>query len=592
MKKILSLLLSIVILSSMIPAVSADSQKFSDVPQSHWAYQYISELVNRGVIAGYPDGTFRPDGTVTRAEWAKIMTLAAGIVPTDNGVYFKDVSAAHWGNIYINAAKDYLVAYTDGLYRPDQAAVREDVTVSMVKLKGYSIEGANTYILTKFIDINSISENLKPYVAVAVEKELVNGFADGTFKGQSTLTRAEAATLLWRAFQYGNDNKTVINATNPPMSTPNTSYKNPKHTPAPTPTLTPTPIPTPTPVPTPIPTPTRVPTPTAEPEYNNDDDDYDDDDYDDYDDADDYDDYDDSYKPKKTKEPEETPRATKKPYKISTVVKVKDGLSSNYIYDGDTVNDTDIIYYYTSSKVYSIDLWGGRTSVLLDTNKDLKGIDNDEATLVNFSISNVCFDSDEKLLYVTGRYEKKNSINKNVDTEYMYILDGDDIIEELSSSEAKEKFGSDKYDIYRNKSRVSAIEDYVEADGKVYSYEWNRYYSFYGDVSLKEYDYIDTDTVWTTPSEQRFAGMTDNRVITIDSSGIVHFYNFYGKEVKTIKNDEYEVTDKTQLSFDKIGATNYSKSSSIYSRLIITDDDEIIFYDSSANAFRMISENY
>lgn len=55
------------------------TQKFSDVPKSYWAFEYIAEMVDRGVLAGYPDGKFYPNNNVTRAEFAKIMASAAGL---------------------------------------------------------------------------------------------------------------------------------------------------------------------------------------------------------------------------------------------------------------------------------------------------------------------------------------------------------------------------------------------------------------------------------------------------------------------------------------------------------------------------------
>ena len=71
-------------------------------------------------------------------------------------VYFTDMQN-HWANIYVNTAKNYLAAYTDGTFKPDQAAVREDVTVSLVKLKGYDINSVNYSYLSQFTDTNSIS---------------------------------------------------------------------------------------------------------------------------------------------------------------------------------------------------------------------------------------------------------------------------------------------------------------------------------------------------------------------------------------------------------------------------------------------------
>jgi len=184
-------------------------QKFWDVDKNHWAFSSISELTNRGAINGYNDGSFKPDNTVTRAEWAKIMIQAAGLLANDYSVRFKDM-AGHWAIPYVNAASNYLTAFNDNSYRPDQAVTREDVTMAMVKLKGYDLGDVDYSILSRFRDVASISNYIKVYVAIAVEKGLINGFEDNTFRGQATLTRAEAATLLWRAFQFGNDNKVSV----------------------------------------------------------------------------------------------------------------------------------------------------------------------------------------------------------------------------------------------------------------------------------------------------------------------------------------------------------------------------------------------
>ena len=206
MKKIITTVLAAVMLTGNAAFAKDYAQSFWDVSKDHWAFEYIADLADRGVIDGYDDGSFKPERTVSRAEWAKIMVDAAGVTVNDNSVNFNDMSN-HWANKYVNAAKNYLTGYTDGSYRPDQAAVREDVTVAMVKLKGYDLSDVDYSVLNDFTDTDSISNYAKKYVAVAVEKDLINGFDDETFRGQATLTRAEAATLLYRAFQKGSDNK-------------------------------------------------------------------------------------------------------------------------------------------------------------------------------------------------------------------------------------------------------------------------------------------------------------------------------------------------------------------------------------------------
>lgn len=231
MKKIISVILSACIFAGLCANTYAVDygeelknapqmtyeQTFSDVPKSFWAFEYIAEMVNRGVLNGYPDGKFYPNSQVTRAEFAKIMTMAAGLSLAEPTMQiFNDVKTNDWHAPYVHTAKEYLSAYvrSDGqYYMPNSPALREDIAVALVKLKGYSIVGADMTTVTRmFSDYHSISEDAKIYVAAAVENGLISGYDDGTFKGQNGITRAEAATLLWRAYQYGNANK-VYDAT-------------------------------------------------------------------------------------------------------------------------------------------------------------------------------------------------------------------------------------------------------------------------------------------------------------------------------------------------------------------------------------------
>lgn len=124
----------------------------------------MQTLQTEAVINGYEDGSFKPEHTVTRAEWAKIMVDAAGVQVSDNALYFTDMEG-HWANQYVNAAKNYLTGFMDGSYRPDQAATREDVTVAMVRLKGYDLTNVDYSKIAEFTDSYSISDYAKGYVA-------------------------------------------------------------------------------------------------------------------------------------------------------------------------------------------------------------------------------------------------------------------------------------------------------------------------------------------------------------------------------------------------------------------------------------------
>ena len=51
------------------------ASSFSDIASEHWAFNYVNELTTKGVINGYPDGTFRPDGTISKAEFIKLVIM-------------------------------------------------------------------------------------------------------------------------------------------------------------------------------------------------------------------------------------------------------------------------------------------------------------------------------------------------------------------------------------------------------------------------------------------------------------------------------------------------------------------------------------
>ena len=266
MKKTLSVLLTMAITLSLLPA-TVFAATFNDVSSNHWAYSYIEEMADRKVLAGYPNGSFYPENQVTRAEFAKIMVTAAGLnLSSDSNQYFEDVSKKHWSFPYVTSAMVYLTGYSSpygNYYYPDKPALREDIAVALVKLKGYDTFGADESIVdTMFTDASSISNDAKKYVATALERGLIAGYEDNTFRGQNSITRAEAAALLWRAYQYGNDNKVTGDTILENFTTPE-----PTEVSTPTPTATPKPTNPPTKEPTSDPTPKQTSEPTTKADY-------------------------------------------------------------------------------------------------------------------------------------------------------------------------------------------------------------------------------------------------------------------------------------------------------------------------------------
>ena len=214
-KRVLCMALAITIMLSAFTVLAA---KFSDLDEAHWAYENVELLAELGIIDGYPDGTFKPAGEVTRYEYAKLLCEAMKIAQiTPDTAVFDDVKKSHWAYGYANAVEPYMTYYKGGAtkeYRGDVAAEREDIAASLVCVLGWTNEPVSEDTYTKFSDYADITEDLRKYVLIAYEKGLVTGYPDGTFGPSRSVTRAETAALLIRAMGDSavkpNDPKTPI----------------------------------------------------------------------------------------------------------------------------------------------------------------------------------------------------------------------------------------------------------------------------------------------------------------------------------------------------------------------------------------------
>jgi len=184
MKRIISLIITLSMLISIVP--TAFAAEFSDFNSSHWAYEYVTALVNDGTINGYADGTFRPEGTVTRAEFVKMI----GIGPEAQKVTFDDVTSSHWAYNYIVSSG--LGALKGNLFMPDTPITRGDVAVLLWKRAG-SPQGITAPPVVHRQGSNSD----------AISWVYTNGIMVGNdymdLRLGDTLTRGEASALIIRS---------------------------------------------------------------------------------------------------------------------------------------------------------------------------------------------------------------------------------------------------------------------------------------------------------------------------------------------------------------------------------------------------------
>ncbi len=205
-KRVLSGVLAAAMLAASASFVSSAQVTFTDV-DGHWAENYITYLVEKDVLNGYKqnDGTymFKPEDTVTRAEFIKMLDETFGLVETANisGKY-KDVEKDDWFYEYFAkaVAQGYIHNYGDNA-TPNGSLSREEATSLLVRY--LDLPDDEKVSTTTFADYGKISSYYKQDVLKAAKASLINGYKedDGTytFRPQNTLTRAEALTILYRA---------------------------------------------------------------------------------------------------------------------------------------------------------------------------------------------------------------------------------------------------------------------------------------------------------------------------------------------------------------------------------------------------------
>ena len=199
------MLCTAVIAFGIMPATAF---QFPDVAINHWAASQINILSDEGVIVGYPDGTFKPDDNVTRAEFASMAIKALGQEHTKvaQPVEFTDITRDYWAYDAIQKALyfDLISSSKEGsLFRPDDNVSREEATtvaVNALTTEQISPAKALEVLSKKYADVGSIS---KEFLIPAGKSEILNMIVVAPGKSQPVLeparpaTRAEVAAILY-----------------------------------------------------------------------------------------------------------------------------------------------------------------------------------------------------------------------------------------------------------------------------------------------------------------------------------------------------------------------------------------------------------
>jgi len=172
---------------------------FPDVLPSHWSFDWVEAIAASGLTSGYPDGTFRPETQVTRAEMAIFLLKGNGITPPamDGSHPFTDITG-HWAEIFIEELYDQGITggYPDGTYRPENQVTRAEMAIFL--LKGIGISPPPPDGSHPFPDISGHWAEI--FIEELYDQGISGGYPDGTYRPENRVTRAEMAVFLVNTF--------------------------------------------------------------------------------------------------------------------------------------------------------------------------------------------------------------------------------------------------------------------------------------------------------------------------------------------------------------------------------------------------------
>ena len=184
---------------------NAFAMKFNDVPEGYWAYAAIDKMADLMYADGYPEGDFKPEQYITRAEYATMIVKAIDQVdaPIDTMHFFEDVTPSHWAYKYIIKAADLDIfeSLDEKYFYPEEFVPRSEIItflVNILKSEDISRKEASEVLKTKYLDYQDIPDWFKQ---TAGKAEVLGVIAQSPDRSQyldcdANITRAQMAVFL------------------------------------------------------------------------------------------------------------------------------------------------------------------------------------------------------------------------------------------------------------------------------------------------------------------------------------------------------------------------------------------------------------
>lgn len=182
------------VLASMVLALTSTiyAQEFKDL-EGHWSKDYIYEALNTVKISGYPDGSFKPDINMTRAEFIKLINSTLDINADDVNIKASDTPKDKWYYIELKKAIKRKYIENDEKLRPEDAISRQEAAYIIGRAYNFSQDPS---FASSFKDYDKIAVKNRGYVGELLKEKIIDGFKDSSFKPDDKLTRAQACVIL------------------------------------------------------------------------------------------------------------------------------------------------------------------------------------------------------------------------------------------------------------------------------------------------------------------------------------------------------------------------------------------------------------
>lgn len=183
----------ILLLGCILLVIGLMNQKvhaFEDLNPSGESTPYIEEFYERGLIQGYPDGTFRPQREISRAEFVTLINRTFGYTEQSGQLLFSDVKGNEWfaEQLRITNQVGYIQGYPDRTFRPSRSISRQEVAVVLNRILGYTPEG---YTNTK----DAITIWARNDVQSLLAQDIMF-LQNGSFNGATPITREDTVISL------------------------------------------------------------------------------------------------------------------------------------------------------------------------------------------------------------------------------------------------------------------------------------------------------------------------------------------------------------------------------------------------------------